>query len=170
MKVGKTTRVSVRSGGGQAEDQTNSVTGSDTYARAISDDGRFVVFRSDARDLVPHDTNGVTDVFRHDLKTGVTVRVSVGSRGQQGNDRSDIGWITSDGRYIFFTSLASNLVPHDSNGSEDFFRRDMKLGTTIRVSLGEGSTQLVRGIADVAVSRDGRIAVYCLSTTIRLAS
>ena len=133
--VGDTTRrVSVSSTGAQGNDQSRDP--------AISSDGRYVAFSSDASNLVPGDTNATRDVFVRDRKLGTTRRVSVSSNETQGNSVSfGLPVITSDGRYVAFGSDASNLVPGDTNGSADVFVRDRKLGTTRRVSVSSSETQ-----------------------------
>jgi Tol biopolymer transport system component len=97
----------------------------DSFSASINADGRYVAFYSTATNLVPGDTNGKVDAFVRGLQTGTTTRVSVDSSGNQGNDDSDKGYfppsISSDGSYIAFESLASNLVPGDTNGYEDVF-------------------------------------------------
>jgi len=102
---------------------------------AISADGRYIAFMSYATNLVDGDTNNSRDIFVHDLITGVTTRVSVDSNGTQGNTHSNTVDISADGRYVFFSSSASNLVNGDTNGKEDIFVHDRLEGTTIRVSL-----------------------------------
>src|SRR5437879_12424249 len=77
-----TVRVSVASGGTEGDDAS--------LGSALSADGRFVAFDSDASDLVAGDTNGVSDVFVHDRQTGTTERVSVASDGTQGNGKSGL--------------------------------------------------------------------------------
>ena len=83
------------------------------------------------------DTNGAIDVFVHDRQTGQTTRVSVASDGTQGNDHSFVSSLSADGRYVAFTSLASNLVAGDTNGTSDAFVHDRQTGQTTRVSVGE---------------------------------
>ena len=74
-------------------------------------------FHSDASNLVPGDTNGISDVFVYDRQTHTIERVSVASDGTQGNGHSSsVGSISADGRYVAFDSNASNLVPGDTNG------------------------------------------------------
>src|SRR5262249_24096388 len=99
----------------------------------ITADGRWVVFTSAATNLVSDDSNGLYDVFVHDMKTGVTQRVSVASDGSQG-DGGEFGQsgsgnlsqaISVDGRYIVYTSGSNNLVAHDTNVGSDVFVRDM---------------------------------------------
>jgi Tol biopolymer transport system component len=93
---------------------------------SISADGRYVVFTSTAHDLVPEDGNGATqDVFVTDRVAGGTQLVSVTASGSPGNAFSFGGFISSDGRWVGFTSNATNLVAGDTNGAEDVFLRDM---------------------------------------------
>jgi Tol biopolymer transport system component len=80
--------------------------------------------RSLASNLVTGDTNGVWDVFVRDMRTGVTRRVSVGSDGGQSDSYSGDESISADGRQVAFTSLATNLVPGDTNDDFDVFVRD----------------------------------------------
>ncbi|MEU7040460.1 hypothetical protein AB0A77_05295 [Streptomyces varsoviensis] len=101
---------------------------------AISANGRYAVFSSDAADLVPGDTNGQQDLFVKDLRTGATERVSVASDGTQGDSWSAEPAISADGRYVAFTSAAANLVPGDDNGSADVFIRDRRTGHTERIT------------------------------------
>jgi len=114
--LGTTERISVDSNEGEA--LTHSL------LPAISSDGRFVAFRSDALNLVAGDTNGFDDIFVRDRLTGATERVSVESTGAQANSYSFSASISADGRYVAIWSLASNLVTGDSNGAADIFVRD----------------------------------------------
>ncbi len=111
--TGMTERVSVNSSGIQAN--------GDSYHASISADGRYVAFESSASNLVPGDTNGRMDIFVHDRITGITERVSVDSSGIQANQGCGSPSISADGRYVAFTSWASNLVPGDTNGKCDVF-------------------------------------------------
>ena len=100
----------------------------------ISDNGRFVVFVSDAGNLVPGDTNGVEDVFIRDLAVGTTRRVSVRGRSVEANGRSGTPAVSPDGRFVSFESEATNLVPRDGNDTADVFLRDVSASRTARVS------------------------------------
>ncbi len=113
--TGTTERVSVSSAGVQGDGAS--------YVPAISADGRYVAFYSAATNLVGGDTNGFSDIYVHDRTTRVTTRVSVSSAGAQGNGSSWKPAISADGRYVAFESDASNLVPDDTNGGADVFRR-----------------------------------------------
>ena len=152
-RTGTTRRVS----GGSHGTQGN---GSSSYPLAISADARFVAFLSDASNLVPGDTNDTSDVFVHDCKTDITERVSVGRNGVQANDFSSDVSISADGRFVAFTSFASNLVPGDTNEDVDVFVRDRQTGTTERISLGPRDIQGNAQSAFAAISGDGRFVAF----------
>jgi Tol biopolymer transport system component len=128
-----TSRVSVDSHGVQGDSSSGGQF--DPIAASISADGRFVVFASDASNLTAGDTNGSTDVFIRDRSAHTTRRVSVSSTGGQSNGASGPAAISADGRYIAFTSVASNLVPGDTNGQADVFLRDRVTHSTRLVSV-----------------------------------
>jgi Tol biopolymer transport system component len=117
---GETTRVSVASDGRQGN--------ADYGAPAISADGRYVTFSSNASNLVEGDTNGWSDVFVHDRMTGKTTLVSVSSDETQGNTDSNYSFISADGRYVVFLSGADLLVKGDTNGVLDIFVRYLGTG------------------------------------------
>ncbi len=130
---------------------------------AITPDGRFVVFISWATNLVPGDTNGLPDVFIRDRQTGVTERVSVNSAEQQSNDAAlGDAVISADGRFVGFSSLATNLVANDTNGAADVFVRDRQQGTTTRVNLGAGGAQASASSDSgvESISDDGRFVSF----------
>jgi Tol biopolymer transport system component len=99
----------------------------------ISDDGRYVLFTSFARDMAPNDTRDWGDVFLRDRESKSTKRVSVASDGSEGNHESADGSLSADGRYAVFASKASNLVPYDSNRTVDVFLHDCRKGQTVRL-------------------------------------
>ena len=147
-----TERVSIATSGSQGN--------SDSYVPAISGDGRYVAFESIATNLVPGDTNGFRDVFVRDRQTGTTERVSVDSNGVQGNGISYAASISANGRYVGFSSMASNLVPGDTNGTWDAFVRDLLSGTTERVSIGMGGVEGNGTSGAPSLSADGRYAAF----------
>ncbi|NLD74364.1 MAG: hypothetical protein GX649_16805, partial [Chloroflexi bacterium] len=126
---------------------------------SISDDGRYVVFESEATNLVPNDTNDERDVFVRDRQEGRTVRVSVSSTGEQSNGFSHAAQITGDGRYVAFSSGGSNLVPGDANGYGDVFVYDLASGETERVSL-IGGAEMDGSASLEDISSDGRYVLF----------
>ncbi len=126
-QLNTTERVSVASGGAESN-------GSGSAWPSISSDGRYVTFASDATDLVAGDVNGVTDIFLHDRQLNTTERVSVGNSGVEAGSSSSYSSVSSDGRYVAFTSIADNLVSGNSNTIEDIYVRDRQLSATYRVS------------------------------------
>jgi len=114
-QTGQTTRVSVDSAGNQANGFS--------YQCTISANGQRVAFASYASNLVAGDNNTVADVFLHDRETGQTTRVSLGSAGNQGDGDSFYTSISADGRYVAFTTEATNLVAGDTNGEDDILVR-----------------------------------------------
>ncbi len=96
---------------------------------------------------------------------GFNERVSVSSTGAQGNDSSGNGLgrqlqVSEDGRFVVFTSFASNLVPGDTNGEKDVFVRDTLAATTIRASVGHQGQQGNGRCDSVGISADGRFVVF----------
>lgn len=112
----------------------------------LSSDGRFVVFESDASDLVPGDTNGASDIFVRDLLAGQTQRVSVASDGAEAVGASTTPAISGDGRVVSFESRAANLVPRDTNRVPDVFVRALRLRRTERVSVSASGRQQDRAV------------------------
>jgi Tol biopolymer transport system component len=154
--TGITERVSVSSSGAQGDGDSFTF----VYAPALSADGRFVAFTSNATNLVAGDTNGKPDVFVRDRVAGTTERVSVGSSGQQGDWNSVLPSLSSDGRYVAFLSLATNLVAGDSNGAFDVFVRDRVAATTERVSVDSSGVEANDGSGVASLSADGRIVAF----------
>jgi Tol biopolymer transport system component len=150
--TGGTRRVSVATGGAQANGMS--------WGGAISGDGRWVAFDSQATTLVAGDTNGQPDVFVHEMGAKSTWRVSVGLAGVQANGSSVYPSISGDGRYVVFSSSASNLVPDDTNNQDDVFVHDIWTGTTRRVSLDAAGHQLHHGSFGSAISPDGGYVAF----------
>ncbi|MEG4109299.1 hypothetical protein [Microcoleus sp. S13_C5] len=149
-----TTRVSIDSAGNQANDASDGA--------SISADGRFVAFDSYASNLVPGDTNNTNDIFVRDTLTNTTTRVSVDSAGNQQNFSSffNVSSISADGRFVAFTSFASNLVPGDTNAYTDIFVRDTLTNTTTRVSFGSAGNQGNSVSQSPSISADGRFVAF----------
>lgn len=126
----------------------------------ISADGRFVVFISLASNLAVSDTNGIEDVFVHDRETGETTLVSRSTAGIQGNATSYQVAISANGRFVAFSSLASNLVTDDTNNSADVFVHDRQTEITERVSISSTGTQGFGDSESAYISTDGRFITF----------
>jgi Tol biopolymer transport system component len=127
---------------------------------SISADGRYVAFESVATNLVPGDTNAFQDIFVRDVDAGLTTRVSVGPAGLQADGSSRFASISADGRWIAFASAARNLVPGDTNNSEDVFVHDRASGVTTRVSVDSSGAQVLTGAGNPWISGDGRFVAF----------
>lgn len=157
---GVTTRVSVSSTGSQGNGGSGPEGGP-----SISGNGRYVVFTSGAGNLAADDDNWVPDVFIHDCVTGATSRVSLSSSGAEGEAASGenvAGAVSSDGRYVAFTSAAANLVANDTNSALDVFVRDRQTSKTTRVSLAGNGTQGGgdSGQQQLGISDDGTCVAF----------
>jgi hypothetical protein len=110
----------------------------DSFPDAISGNGQFVVFDSVATDLIAGNTNTTRNIYVRDVVSNITTLVSISTNGAPGNgdSREASATITPDGRYVAFSSLATNLVANDANGIEDVFVRDLTLGVTTLASPG----------------------------------
>ncbi len=128
-------------------------------AAGISADGRWVPFTSAATNLVVGDRNGMSDVFVRDRRNG---RVQLVSRGPAGpaNGPSTAAGISADGRWVLFTSGASNLVTGDTNGQPDVFVRDLRNGRVLRVSRAPDGAEPAGPSSAAGISGDGRLAVF----------
>lgn len=121
----------------------------------VSGNNRFVVFESNASNLVAGDTNGTWDVFVRDLATRTTSRVNVAPDGSQANFESHVyggSVISDDGRFVAFSSLATNLVPGGTPGNAIYVRD--RLAAT---------TELIADGGPATISADGRHVVFSSS-------
>ncbi|MEQ8763120.1 MAG: calcium-binding protein [Planctomycetota bacterium] len=149
-----TKRVSVGSFGAEANDLSE--------AASVSFDGGLVAFQSSATNLVEGDTNGKIDIFVHDRTTRTTRLINVSSSGQQADGRSYSPAISGDGRFVAFSSFATNLVIGDTNGLTDVFVHDLQTGTTTRVSVDSsgGEANGHSGSLELSISHDGRFIAF----------
>ena len=177
-----TVRVSVSTGGAQGNAESS--------IPRVSEDGRHVVFRSDATNLVAGDTNGQRDVFVRDVVLGTTTRISLSTSGGQGDRESSRPTISADGRFVAFYSGASNLVPGDTNqhceldifgqpictNARDCFVRDRDTDedgiydepgavSTVRVSVTTSGAQGNDRTEDPDISADGRFVTFWTEAT-----
>ncbi|WP_285687338.1 hypothetical protein [Actinoplanes sp. NBRC 103695] len=153
-----TTRISVDSKGGQAAHDRNEPFGA-------SADGRYVAFTAGAANLVPDDTNDTWDVLVRDRRTGITSRVSQSSAAVAGDGASFGQSMSPDGRYVSFTSDATNLVPGDTNGAYDGFVHDRRTGRTSRVTLTNGDAQADARSYTPVISTDARFVAFVSDAT-----
>jgi hypothetical protein len=149
---GTTERVNLSSSGVQANDEPLNAT--------LSANGRVAAFDSSASNMVPDDTNGIIDIFVRDLDRGLTERVNVGPAGEEANGFSFSPSLNADGRLVAFGSLATNLIPGDSNDVGDVFMRDRETGATARLSVGSSGTEGDGQSFVPSLSADGRIASF----------
>ncbi len=127
---------------------------------AVSSDGRFVAFSSEATNLVNNDTDNVTDVFVRDLQANTTAWVSAALNGGQPDGSSGFPSMSADGRYVAFLSRAANLVSGDSNDVTDVFVRDLQTGTTTLASVNSSGVQANKGSSDPSISANGRYVSF----------
>ena len=161
-------RVSQSSAGASANgpSSTDSSAGGGVFRKpGISADGRYVVFESEATNLVPGDTNGLADVFVRDRSLATTTRVSVSSSGAQSDGPSSDVAISGDGQVIAFASTAKNLVDGqvEADTRWDVFVRSG--GVTTRASSNPGGTPGNGASAEPALDGDGRLLVFSSGAT-----
>jgi hypothetical protein len=174
QSISPVVRVSVSSSGEQGNGASHQL--------GTGRDFRYVLFRSMASNLVASDTNGVEDLFIRDRDTdgdGVfdepgavsTLRVSVGSQGQQADRPTESGSLSRDGRFVLFTTDAGTLTPSDTNQLADIFLRDRDTdadgvfdepdaATTTRISEGTGGLQADAASAEPVMTPDGRFVLF----------
>ncbi|MPR07306.1 PD40 domain-containing protein [Microvirga tunisiensis] len=132
----------------------------DSNEAQFSPDGRFVVFESDANNLVAGDTNNATDVFLKDLSTGAISRLSTTAGGAQANGGNSTAHFSSDGRFVVFTSAATNLVAGDTNNFDDIFLKDLTTGAVTLLSTTANGTQTNGNSSNAQLSQDGHLMVF----------
>lgn len=129
---------------------------------AVSATGRWVAFDSTSGELASNDRFGARDVFVRDRLTGETMRASVGIGGEANDDSTDPA-ISADGRFVAFTSSATNLVSSDTNGVSDIFVFDRQTGKTVRVSVATGGADANGSSFFPAISGNGRFVAFISS-------
>ncbi|EKF85510.1 Ig-like domain-containing protein [Methanobacterium formicicum] len=126
-----------------------------SYEPSISADGHYIAFSSNANNLIDNDTNYCSDIFVRDRLLNITERISISNTGEEGNGDSYEPSISSDGRYVTFTSYASNLVSNDVNGYRDVFVRDRLLNVTQRLSVSSTGEEGNGDSYEPSISSDG---------------
>ncbi|MFZ0547700.1 MAG: hypothetical protein WAM60_19795 [Candidatus Promineifilaceae bacterium] len=151
QNTGYTERISLGTNGQEAN--------GDSLNPAISADGRFVAFESQADNLANSDTNNTRDIFVRDRQLETTELISIVD-GQAANAESRHPAISADGRFVAFYSTASDLAANDNNGVGDVFLFDRQGGVMTTVSLtssgqtGDGESR------SPAVSEDGQYVAF----------
>ena len=147
-----TERISVNS----AEVQGNSL----SYDPSVSADGRFVSFTSQATNMISVDTNGGGEIFLRDTVAGTTERVSISNNEAQANADSSQSSVSSDGRYVAFTSNATNLIDGQVMTAGQVYVRDRVAGTTEIVSVSSAEVPGDSTSGEPAISGNGRYVVF----------
>jgi Tol biopolymer transport system component len=144
---------------------TGAASNANCFSPAITPDGRFVAFSTSASTLVAGDTNGTYDIFVHDRQTGATELISMSTGGAIGNGLSETPTISSDGRYVAFASLSTNLAPGATTGIYNVFVRDREAGTSELVSVTMGGAPGNDASTGPSISADGRYVAFSSDAT-----
>jgi Tol biopolymer transport system component len=166
-RSGSVIRVSVTSAAAQADQASGQVLD-------LSGDGSVVAYTSNATNLVTGDSNALTDVFATSiqidpltggLQTGTTIRASTDSAGVQADGVSGEPSVSFDGRYVAFSSVATNLDPDDLNDLSDIFVKDTLTGQLVRVSVDSDGFEGDGDSVHPFISADGRFVVFASDAT-----
>jgi Tol biopolymer transport system component len=153
LDTGTIERVSVSTAGGEGTDRNG--------VASISSDGSVLAWWSRATELVDDDTNGEDDIFVRDRTAGTTTRVNVSTAGAQSAGGG--AWhvsISDDGRFVAYTSDASNLVDDDTNGEGDIFSYDRSTGITRRHSVTMAGVEGLAYSNAASLSPDGAFVIF----------
>jgi Tol biopolymer transport system component len=136
---------------------------------SLSGDGRYVLFAVERQGEMLRDRSRLIVVDRN---TRVRVRVDINSRGRPANDWSPDAYLSANGRFVVFRSYASNLVRNDYNGGSDIFVRDLRRGTTRRVSIRPNGSPLQNCIQLPEDDGDGEFSLrlFDCATSPRIAA
>lgn len=132
---------------------------------SVSDDGRYVVFDSEASDMLPGDLNGTSDVFLRDMLLGTTELLSRGLGGGFASGASVAPQISIDGRYVMFLSDAPDLVSGDTNALQDLFLIDRLSATIERVNLGPGGVEANGEVVSFSMAQSGELVAFDSTAT-----
>lgn len=132
---------------------------------SVSDDGRYIAYRSLAGNLHPDDDGGQNDIFLFDAQTGLVIICSQHTFGTQAGNSCSFPVVTGDGRYIVFESGATSLVNGDNNNRTDVFRHDRTTRETVRLSVGTYGSELNGVSIRPSVSNDGKYVAFVTDAT-----
>lgn len=132
----------------------------DSTNGSISSDGKYIVFQSAASDLVAEDTNSATDIFLYKVSDKTITRISLDSDGNNADDDSSYPCISSDGAYVAYQSLASDIFSGDTNEKSDVFLYDTSAKTTTRISNDAQGNNADGDSLRPAISADGKKIVF----------
>ncbi|EIM25913.1 PD40 domain-containing protein [Microvirga lotononidis] len=152
LTTGTIIRLSTDAGGAEAD--------RGSFTACFTPDGHYVMFTSNASNLVEGDTNNSSDIFLKNLTTGAITRLSTNAAGAQANDSSYGAQFSPDGRYLVFHSTASNLVEGDTNFRSDIFLKDLTTGAITRLSTNAAGAQANASSYNAQFSPDGRYLVF----------
>ena len=156
-------RVSIASDGTEGDAGVD-----DNYLPTLSSDGRYVAFTSTASNLVDDDMNGVADAFVYDRNTDTIERVSLATDGTESDGNAENVIMSSDGRFVFFVSGATNLLDGQINDFKNIFVRDMLINLTTRVTATEdgmaGDGESYQSVP-VAFANEGRTIIFETNST-----
>lgn len=133
--------------------------GDSLFGATMNYDGNLVAFMSYAKDLGDGVPSDIGQLYIHDVDLGKTRIASTSSKGELGNQRSEMPTLSADGKYIAFYSLATNLVDQDTNNSADIFLKNLETDETRIVSRGAPGESNARSM-DVAISGNGDIVAF----------
>ncbi|HEX8916514.1 MAG TPA: hypothetical protein VF796_29450, partial [Humisphaera sp.] len=154
MSTGQNKLVSVNTGGVSAANALS-------FDSWISEDGRYITFRSDASNLIAGDTNANRDTFLRDTQTNTTILISANLAGAPANSGSESNAVSGNGRFVVFQSRATDLVNNDGNGTTDVFLRDTQTNTTSLLSINRFGNNSAGGFSEFpAISQDGSWATF----------
>jgi Tol biopolymer transport system component len=157
LSKGVTERLTVAADGSETD--------GNSYHPSASFDGRYIVFHSDATNLVAGDVNLCSDVFIRDRVAGVTQRVSTNAFGVAGNGPSRHATVSADGAIVVFESDATNLDSSDTNGATDIFVKNMVTGSVKRITNNASGAAAAGHSADARLTPDGRFVVFTSDAT-----
>lgn len=150
----------------QRVSQSTTQTDKGSYHASIAAEGKIVVFESDATNLVENDSNGVTDIFIKDMNSGQIQRITRAT-GEPANSAAYYPTISATGRYVAFTTAATNLVDGNANALFDIVKYDRQTQQLERVNVstsgGQSDFQSLK--LPMSLSWNGDYVVYTSNAT-----